>query len=138
RPIEAPAPSPWLMPGQTHWWDHYGVDSLYDYDPVWRAFAELGFAVTVHWGVGGPPTTESNYTSVSNFMANHIASFAGPTAKTVKSLYLGGVTRRLPDAVFAFQECGVGWAAGLLGDAIEHWEKRNLATLRQVFDPALL
>jgi hypothetical protein len=94
--------------------------------------------VTVHWGVGGPPTAESNYCSVSNFMANHIASFAGPTAQTVKSLYIGGVTRRLPEVVFGFQECGIGWACNLLSDAIEHWEKRNLAQLEVVFDPSLL
>jgi predicted TIM-barrel fold metal-dependent hydrolase len=136
RPIEAPAASPWLLPGQTHWWDFFGLDSLHDYDPVWRRFADLGFAVTVHWGVGGPPVAP--YHSITSWMANHIGSFAAVTAPTVKALYLGGVTRRLPDVVFAFQECGAGWVPGLLADTIEHWEKRNLARVREVYDPALL
>ena len=138
RPMEAPEVSPWFVPGQTHWWDHFGLDSLYDYDVVWQKFAELGYAVTVHWGVGGPPGGEAPYHSISSWMANHIGSFAAVTSQTLKSLYLGGVTRRLPEVVFGFQECGVGWAPGLLGDTVEHWEKRNIATLRECYDPAKL
>jgi hypothetical protein len=71
-------------------------------------------------------------------MANHIGSFAGMTYPTCKSLYLGGVTRRFPDLVFAFQECGVGWAPTLLADTTEHWEKRNLQRVEEIYDPALL
>jgi predicted TIM-barrel fold metal-dependent hydrolase len=136
RPIEKLAPSAWIEPGQTHWWDYFGLDSQYNYDSVWQRFAELGFAVTVHWGVGGG--LGAPYPFVTNWMANHIGSFAAATAPLVKSLYLGGVTRRLPEVVFGFQECGVGWAAAMLADTIEHWEKRNLENVRLNYDPALL
>src|SRR5262249_15239450 len=34
-------------------------------------------------------------------------------------------------------ECGVSWGMQLLGDTIEHWEKRN-PTAMQMFDPASL
>jgi hypothetical protein len=54
-----------------------------------------------------------------------------------KSLYLGGVTRRVPRLNFAFLECGVGWACVLLSDTVSHWEKRNLKALAHV-DPARL
>jgi predicted TIM-barrel fold metal-dependent hydrolase len=136
RPIKSPSPSPWLLPGQSHWWDFFGLDSEHDYDPVWAKFAELKYAVTVHGGIGAPPTWL--YTSLTSWMANHIGSFAGMTYPTCKSLYLGGVTRRFPDLVFAFQECGVGWAPTLLADTTEHWEKRNLQRVEEIYDPALL
>jgi hypothetical protein len=54
-----------------------------------------------------------------------------------KSLLLGGVTARFPQLAFAFLECGVGWAAILLADLVEHWERRNLDALDAV-DPANL
>jgi predicted TIM-barrel fold metal-dependent hydrolase len=136
RPIARPSKSAWLLPDQTHWWDHYGLDSQYDYDLVWQKFAELGFAVTVHWGVGGP--LGANYPFVTNWMANHIGSFAAATAPMVKSIYLGGVTRRLPEVVFGFQECGVTFASAMLADTIEHWEKRNVETLHEYYNPNLL
>jgi predicted TIM-barrel fold metal-dependent hydrolase len=136
RPIKAPQASPWLLPGQSHWWDFFGLDSEHDYDPVWAKFEELNYAVTVHGGIGAPPTWL--YTSITSWMANHIGSFAGMTYPTCKSLYLGGVTRRFPNLVFAFQECGVGWAPTLLADTTEHWEKRNLAQVEEIYDPSLL
>ena len=133
RPIARPAPSPWLYPGQAHWWDFFGLDSEHDYDPVWAKFAELGFAVTVHAGIGAPPTWV--YNSITSWMANHIGSFAAMTAPTCKSLYLGGVTRRFPGVPFAFQECGVSWAPTMLSDTIGHWEKRNVGRVRELYDP---
>jgi predicted TIM-barrel fold metal-dependent hydrolase len=136
RPIARPSKSAWLAPDQTHWWDHFGLDSEYDYDPVWRRFAELGFAVTVHWGVGGP--LGANYPFVTSWMANHIGSFAAATAPMVKAVYLGGVTHRVPEVVFAFQECGVGFATSMLCDTIEHWEKRNVENLHEFYDPKVL
>ena len=44
-------PSPYVLPGRTHWFDTYGLDSEYDYDPVWQALRDLGFAVTLHGGL---------------------------------------------------------------------------------------
>lgn len=54
RPIPAPAdpPSIWLVPGQTHWFDNFGLDSEHDYDPVWAEFDRLGYAVLSHGGLG--------------------------------------------------------------------------------------
>ena len=46
--------SPYLWPGQTHWLDTFGLDSEYDYDPVWEAFRRHGFAVTSHGGMTIP------------------------------------------------------------------------------------
>ena len=136
RPIAAATPSPWRMPGQTHWCDFFGLDSAYDYDPVWAKFGELGFAITVHVGVGAAPI--GWYHWVSSFVANHVGSFAWGCHPLMKALLLGGVTRRFPDAVIAFQECGVSWATTLLADLVEHWEKRNLDTMHARFDPQLL
>jgi predicted TIM-barrel fold metal-dependent hydrolase len=132
RRIAEPAPSPWLLPGQTHWVDTFGLDSAYDYDPVWERCAALGFAVTVHGGVGMAPV--GWYTSVSSFSANHIGSFMSMTYPTTKSLLMGGVTRRFPRLPFAFQECGVWWASALLADTIEHWERFNRAAVARYFD----
>ena len=136
RPIADPAPSPWLVPGQAHWWDFFGLDSEHDYDPVWARFRELGYAVTVHAGIGAPPTWV--YTSITSWMANHIGSFAAMTTPTCKSLFLGGASQRFPDLPFAFQECGVSWAPSLLADTIGHWEKRNADRVRDVYDPVQL
>ena len=38
RPIPNPDPgniTPFMYPGQAWWFDHFGIDSAYDYDPVW-------------------------------------------------------------------------------------------------------
>jgi hypothetical protein len=40
------------------------------------------------------------------------------------------VTRRFPQLNFGFLEGGVGWAAQLFGDLIEHWDRRNAAVTR--------
>jgi predicted TIM-barrel fold metal-dependent hydrolase len=139
RPIPRPdtdSPTPWLWPGQRHWFDHFGHESAHDYDPVWRRFQELGFAVSAHGGIGAPPT--NHYTSTSSWMYNHIGSFAAMMYPLCKALYLGGVARRFPRLCFAFLECGVGWAATLLSDTVGHYEKRNLAALQSTYVPSLL
>ncbi len=59
RPIPDPDPgnvTPFMYPGQAWWFDHFGIDSAYDYDPVWAKAEELGFAVTCHGGLGNMPT----------------------------------------------------------------------------------
>jgi predicted TIM-barrel fold metal-dependent hydrolase len=138
RPIADPASpqSPWLYPGQTHWWDHFGLDSAYDYDPVWAKFQELGLPLTVHGGLGAPPT--GWYTSLTSWMANHIGSFAAMMYPVCKAMYLGGVTRRFPNLPIAFLECGVGWACTMLADTVEHWEKRNIELVESLYNPELL
>ncbi len=135
RPIAEvpPVPSIWLVPGQTHWFDNFGLDSEYDYDPAWATFAELGYPLVSHGGLGD--VAPNQYVSISNYSANHIGSFRDKMYQLCKSLYFGGVTRRFPELRLGFLECGVAWASTLLADIIEHWEKRNIVSL-QTLDPA--
>ncbi len=136
RPIPEPTlegGSPFLMPGQRHWFDSFGLDSAYDYDSVWALARELGFAVTFHGGLGN--MASGSFTSVTNYSFNHVGSFAQRMHTLVKSLFMGGVTRRFPDTSLAVLECGVGWAAILLNDLLDHWEKRRPEGLEPL-DPA--
>jgi len=116
------------------WLDQFGLDSAYDYDPVWARAQELGVSIAFHSGfIGMTP-----YRSISSYVYNHISMLAEGQQSLAKSLFLGGVTRRFPQMNFAFLEGGVAWAASLYCDLIGHWEKRNLAALRRNLDPALV
>jgi predicted TIM-barrel fold metal-dependent hydrolase len=115
------------------WLDTYGIDSAYDYDPVWRRCVELGVNPTFHTGGMG----WGSRNSISSYMYNHIGHFAAAGDATCKSLFLGGVTRRFPELRFAFLEGGVAWACALFSDLIGHWEKRNAEAI-QNYDPARL
>jgi predicted TIM-barrel fold metal-dependent hydrolase len=137
RPLDEPATidgSPWLFPGQTHWFDSFGLDSVYDYDPVWAACRELGFVAAFH---GGLTVRPGLHWSITSYVANHVGQFAAEMYPLCKSLLFGGVTARFPDVPFAFLECGVSWAMQMLCDTIEHWEKRNVDALPRM-DPATL
>ncbi|MEE8166921.1 MAG: amidohydrolase family protein [Myxococcota bacterium] len=132
RPTPAAAadvPNPLLWPGQRHWFDRFGLDSAYDYDPVWKRALEHGFAITFHGQLANCPGT---YTSPNNYCYNHLGMFAGLMFPLCKSLFMGGVTARVPDQAFGFLECGVSWAAQLLADSVEHWEKRRLPALERL------
>jgi predicted TIM-barrel fold metal-dependent hydrolase len=131
RPVGAvsdvnPELDPWCT-----WLDMYGIDSAYDYDPVWRKCTELGVSVAFHSGSIGWGSRRS----ISSYMYNHIGHLAEGQHALCKSLFLGGVTRRFPDLNFAFLEGGVAWAAALLSDLVGHWEKRNRNALAHL-DPA--
>ena len=110
------------------WYDVLGLDSEYDYDPVWAKCVELGFSPTFHSGGRGYGLR----VSPSNFCYNHIGHFAVAGEAVCKALFLGGVTRRFPTLKFGFLEGGVGWACQLYVDLIEHWEKRKLEALEEV------
>jgi predicted TIM-barrel fold metal-dependent hydrolase len=110
--------------------DTYGIDSEYDYDPVWAKCQELGVAATFH----SPGEGFGTHTSISNFVYNHIGHFAVSGEATAKSLFMGGVTRRFPKMKFLFLEGGVGWARSLLWDLIGHWRKRNVNEVTK-YDP---
>ncbi len=114
--------------GLAAWYDVFGLDSEYDYDPVWAACVDLGFSPTFHSGGRGYGLR----VSPSNFCYNHIGHFAVAGEAVCKALFLGGVTRRFPSLKFAFLEGGVGWACQLYADLIEHWEKRNADALEEV------
>jgi predicted TIM-barrel fold metal-dependent hydrolase len=113
--------------------DVLGFDSEYDYDPFWEKCIELKIVPSTHtpgmgWGSRQSPT---------NYMYNHIGSFGASMDASCKGIFMGGVTKRFPQLAFGFLEGGVGWAVQLLGDIIEHWEKRNKKTIRNL-DPAAI
>ena len=110
------------------WHDPLGLDSEYDYDPLWKRCVELNVSPTFHTGSRGYGLR----ISPTNFTYNHIGHFAVAHEAVCKALFLGGVTRRFPQLKFAFLEGGVGWACQLYADLIGHWEKRNMEALEEV------
>ncbi len=115
------------------WYDVLGLDSEYDYDPVWAKCRELGIAPTFH----SAGSNQGLRLSPTNFVYNHIGHFAAAGHATSKAIFLGGVTRRFPELRFAFLEGGVGWASQLFGDLLEHWERRSGKALERM-DPRKL
>jgi predicted TIM-barrel fold metal-dependent hydrolase len=114
--------------------DTYGIDSEHDYDPFWAKCVELRVAPTAHsTGMGW-----TGRRSPSNYMYNHIGHFGDVGEALMKSLFLGGVTRRFPTLHVAALECGVGWGCDLYASLIARWEKRNGRAVRENLDPALL
>lgn len=136
RPIDQPhaEPAGCMWPGQTHWIDTFGLDSAYDYDPVWRRCAELDIAPTFH---GGLLLDSRHFRSVSNFVADHLGLHASMMQPLARSLLFGGVLHRFPELRFGLLECGVGWASTMLCDLVEHYERRSLDGLAAT-DPANL
>src|SRR5262249_11294814 len=109
------------VPRGARWVDALGLDSAYDYDPLWRRFVELGVTPTFHstgmgWG---------SRTSPSSYMVNHLGSFAAAGEALCRSLFMGGVMHRFPQLRFAFLDGGVAWAATLCADLVGHFEKRH-------------
>ncbi|MEZ4334370.1 MAG: amidohydrolase family protein [Myxococcota bacterium] len=127
---ERPVPDDRWQPYRV-WFDTYGLDSAYDYDPFWRRCVELGVAVAAHSSTMGIGFRRSP----SNYVHNHIGHFAASGEALAKSLVLGGVTTRFPKLRVALLEGGVHWAVGLLGDLVSHWEKRNIEAVR-TYDPS--
>jgi predicted TIM-barrel fold metal-dependent hydrolase len=132
RPLPA---HPEAFPAAQHV-DRFGIDSAHGYDPVWRAFVELGVAVTSH-GAVGLRNLECGRRSPSNYVFNHIGAHAFQQGELAKSLVLGGVPHRFPQLTFGFLEGGAGWACDLLHHLEEHYEKRNGRGLER-YDPARL
>ena len=64
EPIVQGSGSPFMWPGQTHWFDTYGLASVWDYDPVWQKAQDLGYAVTFHGGLAVRPGVHE---SIANF-----------------------------------------------------------------------
>lgn len=115
------------------WIDTLAHDSIHDYEPVWAACERLGVAATFHssgqgWG---------SRTSTTNYVYNHIGSFAAAGEAAARSLVFGGVPTRHPKLRFAFQEGGVAWACNLYSDILGHWSKRNRDAIGH-YDPAAL
>jgi len=115
------------------YYDVLAIDSDHNYDPVWAKCRELGIAPTFH----SSGSNQGLRNSPSSFVYNHIGHFAAAGHAVSKAIFLGGVTRRFPELRFAFLEGGVGWAAQLFGDLIEHWERRSARALENM-DPRKL
>src|SRR3984885_2441535 len=130
RPVDAAEASDTESQRFTVWYDVLGIDSPYDYDPVWKKCVELGIAPTFHSSASG----QGLRNSPSNFVYNHIGHFAAAGHAVAKGIFLGGVTRRFPQINLAFLEGGVGWGWQLFGDLIEHWERRGAPALKRM-DP---
>lgn len=132
RPIPALAAKSPELADEFPWLDVLGLDSPYDYDPVWQRCLDLGISPAFHSNGRGRAFGLRN--SVSNFVYNHIGHFAAASEAVCKALILGGVTNRFPDLKFAFLEGGAGWACQLFADLLGHWEKRNVEALVEI-DP---
>jgi predicted TIM-barrel fold metal-dependent hydrolase len=115
------------------WLDSYGIDSAYNYDPVWAKCIELGFCVASHSGGMGFDDRKS----ISNYMYNHMGHFASAGEVLAKSLAMGGVTARFPSLRVALLEGGVQNGVRLYADLFSRWEKRSPEGLRRT-DPANL
>ena len=74
--------------------DTFGVDSAYDYDPLWAKCVELGVAPVFHSSLQSHRVTRS----VTSYVYNHIGGLAAAHESLCKSLFLSGVTHRFPDA----------------------------------------
>ena len=103
------------------WIDGLGMDSAYDYDPVWQKFIDCKIAVTNHNGSNGWP----NRNSPTSFVHCHLGHFAEAHHLMARSLFLGGVTERFPKLNFGFLEGGVGWGCNLFADLHGHWKVWN-------------
>ncbi|MCS6925603.1 MAG: amidohydrolase family protein [Candidatus Binatia bacterium] len=133
RPISAALRMSPAAARYTYWLDTYGLDSEYDYDPVWAKCAELQVSPTFHsvgygWGSRATPT---------NYIHNHLGNFAASADAVCRGLLLGGVPKRFPTLTFAFLEGGVAWARQLYCDLFSHWQKRNWEAVQQ-YNPATI
>jgi len=101
--------------------DVFGIDSAFDYDPVWEACVRNRVAPVFH------SSLQYNHParSVSNYVYNHIGGIAHAHEALCKALFMGGVYRRFPSLRFGYLEGGVMWGASLLADMVGHWEKRG-------------
>lgn len=102
------------------------------YDPFWARCQKLGVAVTSHGG----STDWIDRRSITNNMFNHIGHFAQANHAFCKGVFLAGLPRRFPNLNFAFMEGGVAYAVSLLWDIIGHWEKFNIPSILEHYNPA--
>jgi predicted TIM-barrel fold metal-dependent hydrolase len=103
------------------WLDTYGIDSLYDYDPVWAKAVQLGLPIAFH----SPGFGFDERNSPSNFVYNHCGHFAAAGEAVAKSLVLGGVLQRFPQLRVAVLEGGAVNGVRLFIDLVGRWRKRG-------------
>ncbi len=113
--------------------DVFGIDSAFDYDPVWAACVRNRVAPVFHSSMQASHSARS----ISNYVFNHIGGIAHSHEALCKALFMGGVYRRFPDLRFGYLEGGVMWGASLLADMVGHWEKRGAHAIHEL-DPSRL
>jgi predicted TIM-barrel fold metal-dependent hydrolase len=113
--------------------DVFGLDSQYDYDPVWAACVRNKVAPAFHSSLQHIHPARS----ITNYVFNHVNGIAGAHEALCKALFLGGVYRRFPELRIGFLEGGVAWGCALLADLIGHWDKRGGHAINEL-DPATL
>jgi predicted TIM-barrel fold metal-dependent hydrolase len=107
------------------WVDTFGIDSPYDYDPVWARAIDLKLPLAAHTaGIGA-----SDRASVSNFVFNQIGHFAAAGGALAKSLFLGGVTERFPRLRLALLEGGAAVGVHIYVSLVTNWLKRGGAAI---------
>jgi predicted TIM-barrel fold metal-dependent hydrolase len=129
RPLEA---HPQAFPA-AHRIDRFGLDSDFDYDPLWQYLVDRRVPLSIHGGVGYrylPPPQGSP----TNYVANHVLGHGALLIEVAKSLVLGGVYRRFPDLHIAYLEGGASWAVDMMHSMVEHFEKRGPKGLAEL-DP---
>ena len=103
------------------WVDTFGIDSAYDYDPVWAKAIELRMPLSAHTaGIGA-----SDRASISSFVFNQIGHFAAAGGALAKSLFLGGVTTRFPELRLALLEGGAAVGVEVFIGLVATWQKRG-------------
>jgi predicted TIM-barrel fold metal-dependent hydrolase len=129
-----PADEDWQPePGRRrHFYDTLGLDSIYDYDPLWAKLVELGLAYTSHSGTMGDTGTRSSPTSV---VYGRVGHFAQAHHMAVKGLLLGGVPYRFPGLNFAFLEAGIAWAVNVCIDLMLIFTKFGREGLERDLNP---
>ena len=96
RPIPHAKGAPADLARYAQGFDQLGLDSEYDYDPLWQKCRELGIAPTFH--TGGRSYGERN--SPSNFTFNHIGHFAAAGHNVAKALVPRRRDPALPRSAF--------------------------------------
>ena len=133
RPARSPRRPRRLARGRM-WLDSFGLDSAYDYDPVWQQVpSSSAWRPRFHSGrrSAGAAAARSRTTCY-----NHLGHFADGQPRAVPRRCSSAASPAAsPTLNFAFLEGGVGWAATLYADLIGHWEKRNRDAMRHL-DPA--
>ena len=117
--------------GDAYRLDTFGVDSAYDYDPLWAKCVELGVAPVFHSSLQAHRVTRS----ATSYVYNHIGGLAASHESLCKSLFLSGVTHRFPTLRFGFLEGGVAWACSLLVRPRRPLGEAQRATTIAALDP---
>jgi hypothetical protein len=112
--------------------DFYGLDSAFDYDPLWKRMEELRVPATFHGQTVG---TWFGPLSPSTNTFNRLVTVGHQYPALVLALLLGGVVQRFPKLKFLFLEAGAGWISSLYVSLIGVAMKRGKGGI-QKYNPA--